>query len=244
MMNSGKPEQITATKHQDQDEDDPRNFEHVNLSGSFILQSTSCCDIKSQNEDIQPLPALVLTFPTPEPPTLSRFAASSGFQRDTINLTVPNLPRCSHCGFGFALDFHNLEVPQKHKPCRFCEPQWLACKTWYEGEKIMQSAESREHSAALKLTGDDRRALGPEVVDEHGQVHEKPTEIHAKAVGEGYSRFSNVIIKDKSASRAITVWRKVARLFASQARTERKESSERGRRRWWGRGTGTKENHD
>ncbi|KAF7303024.1 hypothetical protein MKEN_01265400 [Mycena kentingensis (nom. inval.)] len=214
------------------DQEDSRNLEHVNLSGSFVLQSTSCCDIRSYDTDEPPLPALVLTFPTPEPPTLSKFQAQPEFALSvtapsgggSVNLTVPTFPRCTHCGFGFGLDFHDLQVPYASKPCRFCEPQWMACKMWYDAPSPSSRPVPDGGSVAIEEEG---RVAG---VDEYGRLKGKAMEDV-----EGYSRFSNVIIKDKSRKRRTsTIWRRFSRLFGSHARVTRRESSVGRTRRWTG----------
>lgn len=195
------------------------------------------------------VPALVLTFPTPEPPktpvfapqspfTVHKFVAaaasgdltSAGPEQRFSKLAVPALPRCTHCGFGFGLDFHDLEAPLSSNPCRLCEPQWLACKMWYQatGASLrepcaVRPAESNASSRAivgrLGLPVGSHRGLGVAVVDEIGQLNEGQAEVYRKAVGEGYSRFSNVIIKDRTRTKrtAAAVWQKVTRrLFGTQ----------------------------
>ncbi|KAJ7750248.1 hypothetical protein B0H16DRAFT_1550037 [Mycena metata] len=251
--NGGYEEQ----EHQDQDS---RNFDHMNLSGSFVLQSTSCRDMRVRdpvgNEEL--VPALVLTFPTPEPPkspifapqsafTVHKFVAatgrdtltSAGFDQRTSNLAVPALPRCTHCGFGFGLDFHDLEAPLSSNPCRLCEPQWLACKMWYHarGDSLrepcaVRPAESNASTRAiigkLGLPIGSHRGLGLEGVDELGQLDEKRPQRHEPANGEGYSRFSNVIIKDRTMTTrgtVATVWKKVSRIFGTQERGANRYSS-------------------
>lgn len=204
------------------------------------------------------MPALVLTFPTPEPPkspvfapqspfTVHKFVAASapddstsaGGDQRASNLAVPTLPRCTDCGFGFGLDFHDLKAPLSSKPCRFCEPQWLACKMWYQarGNSLrepcaVRPAESNASSRAivgkLGLPVGSHRGLGLDAMDEMAELDNKQARVHMKAVGEGYSRFSNVIIKDKTRTTkrtAATVWKKVTRLFGSQERTVYKYSS-------------------
>ncbi|KAJ7492200.1 hypothetical protein FB451DRAFT_1217353 [Mycena latifolia] len=210
---------------------------------------------KDPAED-ESVPALVLTFPTPEPPktpvfapqspfTVHKFVAAAasggptcvGSAQRFSTLAVPTLPRCTHCGFGFGFDFHDLEAPLTNNPCRFCESQWLACKMWYQarGNSLrepcaIRPAESNASCRAivgkLGLPVGSHRGLGIEVVDELGQLNERQTEVHAKAVGKGYSRFSNVIIRDRTSTKrtAATVWKKVTKLW-SQDRTLDKYSS-------------------
>ncbi|KAK7007024.1 hypothetical protein R3P38DRAFT_3282198 [Favolaschia claudopus] len=233
-------------------EEDSRNFEHMNLSGSFILQSTSCHDINKActgklHEKESP-PALVLTFPTPEPPTspvfepqLSPFAVIN-FSAPTASshhiqyggshlLAVPTIPRCTHCGFGFGLDLHDLEMPMKSIPCRFCEPQWLACKTWRETGgnnrgNALQPTGNNSNGRRPMDTGDKlglpigshrstrRRSTLP-VADELGQIEMGNMQTSRT---EGHSKFSNVIVKDctrTSSHRVAMVWKKIARLFGT-----------------------------
>ncbi|KAJ7116780.1 hypothetical protein C8R43DRAFT_110144 [Mycena crocata] len=240
--------QITKGAYQEPEyqEDDSRNFDHMNLSGSFVLQSTSCRDMQGRNpvaEVDELVPALVLTFPTPELPkspifapqspfTVHKFVAataggsastSAGWDQRSSNLFVPALPRCTHCGFGFGLDFHDLETPLNSKPCRFCEPQWLACKMWYQARSnslrepgALRPAESNASSRAmvgkLGLPVGSHRGLGLEIADELGQLHDAA--VHAKAAVEGYSSFSNVNLKDRTRTKR-TVWKKLARLFGT-----------------------------
>ncbi|KAF7302626.1 hypothetical protein HMN09_00897100 [Mycena chlorophos] len=248
LMNSRR----VATIDEEREEDDSRNFDHVNLSGSFVLQSTSCCDMKNRQEDCPPLPALVLTFPTPEPPALPSFPPNNSDSRlGSASLTVPTFPRCTHCGFGFGLDFHDLEVPYASKPCRLCEPQWVACKMWYQ-----PAGSDAGGGGAVPVGAADGQ--GEYGVDEHGQMHMSmrdkrnattATTTPTPTVEEGYARFSNVIIKDKTTKRGSTsvIWKKVTRLFASGARrasvgvgaeveVETKTKAEKRRRRrsfWW-----------
>ncbi|KAJ7016848.1 hypothetical protein C8F04DRAFT_493279 [Mycena alexandri] len=246
--------------YEEQEYQDSRNFDHMNLSGSFVLQSTSCRDMGVRdpvgNEEL--VPALILTFPTPEPPkspifapqspfTVHKFVAatgpgtstSAGLDQRTSSLAVPALPRCTHCGFGFGLDFHDLEAPLSSNPCRLCEPQWLACKMWYHarGDSLrepcaVRPAESNASSRAivgkLGLPIGSHRGLGLEGVDELGQLDEKRPDSHLSASGEGYSRFSNVIIKDRTRTTrrtVATVWKKVSRLFGTQERGANRYSS-------------------
>ncbi|KAJ7733813.1 hypothetical protein B0H14DRAFT_2996085 [Mycena olivaceomarginata] len=211
---------------------DSRNFDHMNLSGSFVLQSTSCRDLSSacypETAEEESVPALVLTFPTPEPPkspvfipqspfTVHKFVAAmapgpSASAECIAQLAVPALPRCTHCGFGFGLDLDDLEAPLSSNPCRFCEPQWLACKMWYQarGDRLrepcaVRPAESNASRRAIvgKLglpVGSHRGlALGTGTgVDEMGQMDDKQAAAGRGAEGYGYSRFSNVIIKDRT----------------------------------------------
>ncbi|KAJ6623094.1 hypothetical protein B0H10DRAFT_2011154 [Mycena sp. CBHHK59/15] len=148
------------------------NFDHMNLSGSFVLQSISCRDMRGRDsatgEDESTLPALVLTFPTPEqpkspvlaqqPPLPVHKVGAAAASGDSIpsrcdqrpsSLAVPALPHCTHCGFGFGLDFHNLETPLSNNPCRFCEPQWLACEILRE-PCVVRPVESKANSRALR----------------------------------------------------------------------------------------------
>ncbi|KAJ7651482.1 hypothetical protein DFH06DRAFT_1299869 [Mycena polygramma] len=216
---------------QDQDQDnDSRNFDHMNLSGSFVLQSTSCRDITAHDphpNDEDSVPMVVLTFPTPEPPKSPLFAPQSPFTvhkfvaattlgdsasensiPGTSNLTVPALPRCTQCGFGFGLDLYDLEASISGDPCRFCEPQWLACKMWYQARGntlrepcAVRPAESNASSRAivgkLGLPIGSHRGLGIgiDTVDELGQRNNKQARAHAKTVGEGYTRFANANIQ-------------------------------------------------
>ncbi|KAK7063849.1 hypothetical protein R3P38DRAFT_3416401, partial [Favolaschia claudopus] len=231
-------------------EEDSRNFEHMNLSGSFILQSTSCHDINKgsctgKHEKESP-PALVLTFPTPEPPTspvfepqLSPFAVINFSAPDASSnhiqyggshlLAVPTIPRCTHCGFGFGLDLHDLEMPMKSIPCRFCEPQWLACKTWREtgGNNRGNALQPTDNGRRPMDTGDKlglpigshrstRRRTTLPVADELGQIGTGNNMQSSRT--EGYSRFSNVIVKDRTRTsnhRVVMVWKKITRLFGT-----------------------------
>ncbi|KAJ7808690.1 hypothetical protein B0H14DRAFT_2869090 [Mycena olivaceomarginata] len=211
---------------------DSRNFDHMNPSGSFVLQSTSCRDLSSacypETAEEESVPALFLTFPTPEPPkspvfipqspfTVHKFVAAmapgpSASAECIAQLAVPALPRCTHCGFGFGLDLDDLEAPLSSNPCRFCEPQWLACKMWYQarGNRLrepcaVRPAESNASRRAIvgKLglpVGSHRGlALGTGTgVDEMGQMDDKQAAAGRGAEGSGYSRFSNVIIKDRT----------------------------------------------
>ncbi|KAJ6486211.1 hypothetical protein C8R47DRAFT_1129477 [Mycena vitilis] len=242
-MDGARYIQATNITYQEQDQDqdnDSRNFDHMNLSGSFVLQSTSCRDITAYDphpNDEDSVPMVVLTFPTPEPPRSPLFAPQSPFTvhkfvgattlgdsasensiPGTSNLTVPALPRCTQCGFGFGLDLHNLEASMSGNPCRFCEPQWLACKMWYQarGKTLrepcaMRPAESnasrRTIVRKLGLPMGSHRGLGIgiDTVDELGQRN-RHARVHAKTVGEG----------------AATVWNKVTRLFGTEERTERR----------------------
>ncbi|KAJ7361268.1 hypothetical protein DFH08DRAFT_843615 [Mycena albidolilacea] len=234
---------------------DSRNFDHMNLSGSFVLQSTSCRDLSSacypETAGEESVPALVLTFPTPEPPkspvfipqspfTVHKFVAAmapgpSASAECIAQLAVPALPRCTHCGFGFGLDLDDLEAPLSSNPCRFCEPQWLACKMWYQarGDRLrepcaVRPAESNASRRAivgkLGLPVGSHRGLGLGTgtgVDEMGQMDDKQAATGRGAEGYGYSRFSNVIIKDRTRTTkrtAAAVWRKVTRLFDTQGR--------------------------
>lgn len=99
------------------------------------------------------LPSLLVTLPTPELPKSPIFAPQTPFflreiagaatteertspNRDQeLNLIVPVSPRCTRCGFGLDLDFRELEVPLIITPCRMCEAQWLAYKTWHEANR-------------------------------------------------------------------------------------------------------------
>ncbi|KAJ7508665.1 hypothetical protein B0H11DRAFT_1966137 [Mycena galericulata] len=234
---------------------DSRNFDHMNLSGSFVHQSTSCRDLAVEGRDHvadedETVPAVVLTFPTPEPLispvfapqspfTVHKFVAAAGLgdstsancNQRTNNLAVPALPRCTHCGFGFGFDFHDLEAPLSRNPCRLCEPQWLACKMWYQtrGNRLrepcaMRPAESNASSRAivgeLGLPIGSHRGLG---TDEMGRLDTgQAASAHANGTREGYSTFSNVFIKDATRTKrttAATVWKKVTRLFGTQERT-------------------------
>ncbi|KAF7307291.1 hypothetical protein MIND_00523100 [Mycena indigotica] len=217
-MIDSKSERIPV--QEPQIEDDSRNLDHVNLSSSFVLQSASLVDLQSHNEDNQSLPALVLTFPTPEPPSLSKFSPTNS-QQGGANLSVPTFPRCTHCGFGFGLDFHDLEVPYASKPCRLCEPQWLACKPWYQTNDKASTATYEESTAQVNATSDDRRVVGPKAADEHGQLRVKPTEVPTQQAGEGYARFSNVIINDKTnTTKTSKLWTKLTRFFGRSIHKE------------------------
>ncbi|KAJ7934615.1 hypothetical protein B0H13DRAFT_1854914 [Mycena leptocephala] len=189
-------------QEQEGQDGDARNFDHTNLSTARDSFATP-----------ESVPTL-LTFPTPKPrkplifapQTVHKFvaAAVSGESSSTLtgghqSLNVPALPRCTVCGFGFGLDLHDLKVPLSSNPCRFCEPQWLACKLWYE--------------ARGKGLG-ERSAMRP-AVDELGQLDDKQARSHAKTA---YSRFSDVIMEDgtrttkcTTKSTAATVWKKVTR---------------------------------
>ncbi|KAJ6601397.1 hypothetical protein DFH09DRAFT_562310 [Mycena vulgaris] len=257
VLGTDRPDQSRNGGQQEQEyqDQDSRNFDHMNLSGSFVLQSTSCRDIRGRDplED-ESVPALVVTFPTPEQPktpvfapqspfTVHKFVAatssgaptSPGSAQRLSTLAVPALPRCTHCGFGFGLDFHDLEALLSNNPCRFCEPQWLACKMWYQarGNSLhepcaMRPAESNASSRAivgkLGLPVGSHRGLGIEVVDELSHLNERQTEVHVKAVGEGYSRFSNVIIKDRTKTKRTTasVWKRVTRSFGTADKYSRR----------------------
>ncbi|KAJ7279982.1 hypothetical protein C8J57DRAFT_1566992 [Mycena rebaudengoi] len=225
MRNSGNIDQSMTSELQEQH--DSRNFDRMNLSGSFVLQSTSCLDMRGilsvakvnecsrriglaedvlAEEEEPALPSVVLTFPTPEQPnspiftpqspfTLHKFvaAAESGStsgrgDQTHSSLAVPALPRCTNCGFGFGLDL----APVSTEPCRLCEPQWLACKMWYEarGDKLreptaVRPAESNANSRAiiskLGLPVGSYRGLGIRVVDELGQLGEEQAQVHAEA---------------------------------------------------------------
>ncbi|KAJ6541923.1 hypothetical protein B0H19DRAFT_1175225 [Mycena capillaripes] len=262
-MVGGNPAQNVMTENyqeQEYQDNDSRNFDHMNLSGSFMLQSTSCRDMTALDplaNGEEPVPTLVLTFPTPEPPkspifapqspfTIHKFVAATGpdesasasGHQGTGNLSVPALPRCTQCGFGFGLDLDDLEAPLSSNPCRFCGPQWLACKMWYQarGNSLrepcaVRPAESNASSRAivgkLGLPIGSHRGLGLDAVDELGQLDDKQARVHAKTAGEGYSRFSNVIIKDKPRTTkraAATVWKKVTRLFGTQERAEKRRN--------------------
>ncbi|KAF8204315.1 hypothetical protein K438DRAFT_555866 [Mycena galopus ATCC 62051] len=255
-MFGGDPDQNVATGgHQEHEypDDDSRNFDHMNLSGSFVLQSTSCrglskiCYAETNGEEL--VPSLVLTFPTPEPPkspifapqspfTVPKFvtamapgASASGGDQCIDHLAVPALPRCTHCGFGFGLDLDDLEAPLSSNPCRFCEPQWLACKVWYQarGNSLrepcaMRPAESNASSRAiigkLGLPVGSHRGLGLGTVNEFGQTENNQVQGEAKTA-QGFSKFSNVMIEDRTRTTkrtAATVWKKVARLFSTQGR--------------------------
>ncbi|KAJ7269294.1 hypothetical protein B0H12DRAFT_31264 [Mycena haematopus] len=252
MFGGNTDHNITNGRHQEQryQDNDSRNFDHMNLSGSFVLQSTSCRDLSkvcySQTNGEESAPALVLTFPTPEPPKSPIFApqspfavhkfvaamtpsvsTSSGGDQCISHLAVPTLPRCTHCGFGFGLDLHDLEAPLSRNPCRFCEPQWLACKMWYQarGNRLrepcaVRPAESNASSRAivgkLGLPVGSHRGLGLEAVDEFGQTANKQVQVNARTQ---HPRFSNVTIKDQTTKRtAATVWKKVTKLFGTQER--------------------------
>ncbi|KAJ7103117.1 hypothetical protein B0H15DRAFT_811019 [Mycena belliarum] len=231
---------------------DSRNFDHMNLSGSFILQSTSYQSKRGQGSaENDSVPALVLTFPTPEPPMIPVFAQQSPFKvpkfitttssgrpspagsgQQFSVLSVPALPRCTHCGFGFGLNFHDLEAPLTRNPCRFCEPQWLACKMWYQARSntlrepcAIRPAESNASSRAivgeLGLLVGSHGGLGIDVV--HGP--DKFTGADAQVAEKGYSRFSNVIIQDRTSrkSSAGAVWKKVTRLWAQERTADKSE---------------------
>ncbi|KAJ7150297.1 hypothetical protein C8R46DRAFT_500668 [Mycena filopes] len=249
MLGGALDQNPTNGGYEEQDQDS-RNFDHMNLSGSFVLQSTSCHDLRARDpvETEESVPALVLTFPTPEPPkspifapqspfTVHKFVAATGpgtsfsarYDQRTSNLAVPTLPRCTHCGFGFGLDFHDLEAPLSSNPCRLCEPQWLACKMWYHARSdslrepgAVRPAESNASSRAivgkLGLPVGSHRGLGLQGVDELGQLDATQSDNHAPANREGYPKFSNVIIKDRTRTTrrtAATAWKKVTRLFGT-----------------------------
>ncbi|KAJ6544259.1 hypothetical protein B0H19DRAFT_1170113 [Mycena capillaripes] len=240
------PENYQRQEYQD---NDSRNFEHMNLSG---LQSTSCRDMTCRfvvlqifKTERQSVPTLVLAFPTPEPPkspifapqtpfTVHKFvaatgpgAASASGHQGTGNRNVPARPHCTQCGFGFGLDLHDLEAPLSSNPYRFCEPQWLTCKMWYQARAnslrepcAVRPAESNASNRAIvgKLGRSYRDA-----VDELGQMDDKLS--HAKMAGEGYSMFSNMNIKYKPRTTkrtAGTVWKKLTRLFGTQDRASDK----------------------
>ncbi|KAJ7922071.1 hypothetical protein B0H13DRAFT_2317833 [Mycena leptocephala] len=212
-------------QEQEGQDDDARNFDHTNLSGSFVLQSTSCRDITGTARDsfatAESVPTLLLTFPTPKPrkplnfvpQTVHKFVAAtvSGESSSTLtgghqSLNVPALPRCTVCGFGFGLDLHDLKVPLSSNPCRFCEPQWLACKLWYE--------------ARGKGLG-ERSAVRP-AVDELGQLDDKQARSHAKTA---YSRFSNVIMKDGTRTTKCTTKRTAATVWKKEPNRKDKDNS-------------------
>ncbi|KAJ7755069.1 hypothetical protein DFH07DRAFT_822810 [Mycena maculata] len=255
VLEGDRPEMITnGDQEQEYPDYDSRNFDHMNLSGSFMYQSTSCRGPRVEDpvaDEEEPVPALVLTFPTPEPPQSPVFAPQSPFtvhkfvvaaasgdstsacDQRANNLTVPALPRCTHCGFGFGFDFHDLEAPRSSTPCSFCEPQWLACKMWYQtrGNRLrepgaVRPAESHASSRAivgkLGLPVGSHKGLGIGVVNELGQLDAGQAGVHAQAVGEGYSRFSNVVITDRTRTKrsaGAMVWKKVTRLFGTRERT-------------------------
>ncbi|KAF7347460.1 hypothetical protein MVEN_01502000 [Mycena venus] len=274
-MLGGDPDQNTTDgRYQDEEyqDGDSRNFDHMNLSGSFVLQSTSWRDISrarhSETNGEESVPALVLTFPTPEPPKSPVFAPQSPFMvhkfapamalgtsassstgggQQISRLAVPALPRCTHCGFGFGLDLDDLEMPLNSNPCRFCETQWLACKMWYQAKgsssllepcpvrPAESSASSRAIVGKLGLPIGNHRGLGLDAADELGQLNTK--------VAEGCS---NVIVNDRTRTTkrtAVTVWKKITRLFGTQERVRAadkysrqvdnmKADPERRRREW------------
>ncbi|KAJ7204484.1 hypothetical protein GGX14DRAFT_647261 [Mycena pura] len=189
------PEQNRSTgRHQDP-VNDSRNFDHMNLSGSFVLQSASRRDIRSCDDVAdkdQRVPALVLTFPTPEQPNSSRFAAQSG--SNLQQLVVSATPSSEICG---QRGNSSLALATFPGPLR------LPCKSYQAQGNSVRRAECN-------------KGLGLEAVDELDRV---PTEGHATAVREVYSRFSNVVIKDKtSTQRTAKLWKKATRLFTNRDR--------------------------
>ncbi|KAJ6520266.1 hypothetical protein C8R45DRAFT_54813 [Mycena sanguinolenta] len=237
---------VTNGREQD---NDSRNFDHMNLSGSFVLQSTSCVDISKvcdSEANEESIPALVLTFPTPEPPKSPIFApqspftahefvaamgpsVSAGSDQCTNHLAVPALPRCTRCGFGFGLDLDDLEAPLSSNPCRLCESQWLECKIWYQvrSNRLREpavvrppesNASSRATAGKLGLPVGSHKGLGFGAIDEFGQASSKQVQVNA-TTAQRYPRFSNVTIKDQTRTTkrtATTAWKKVARLFGAR----------------------------
>ncbi|KIY43417.1 hypothetical protein FISHEDRAFT_78283 [Fistulina hepatica ATCC 64428] len=100
------------------------------------------------------VPALTLTFPTPEVPHSPVFAPQLPLFVGQQHITVaplssptsvvvpdfvpapPTLPRCTHCGFGFGMDMlvssTSVATTPYAEPCAVCAPDWYACRNWYE----------------------------------------------------------------------------------------------------------------